>query len=116
MHRRKIDYYLYILWFVVLLLMFFGLGLTWAFYQRGDEEVFPILLNVTYIVSVILILTLCINISIIPMVEIILSSIDKKRNPEKYKAIEELDREIEKMAKELDEEIEKIMKEKNDGQ
>lgn len=116
MHRRKIDYLFYSIWFIVLLLMFFGIGLTWAFHQRGDEEVFTILLNVTYIVSVILVLTLCINISIIPMVEIILTAIDKKRNPEKYKAIEELDKEIDKMMTEIDEEIEKIIKEKNDGQ
>ena len=111
MMHKKIDYYLYALWYVVLLIMFFGIGLTWAFYQRGDDEIFPILLNVTYIVSLVLILTLGINISIIPMVEIICTAIDKKRNPEKYKAIEDSDKEIKKILTELNEEMDKLIKE-----
>lgn len=115
MQRRKIDYFLYLLWYLVLLLMFFGLGLTWAFYQRNDEEVFPILLNVTYIISLVLLLTLGINISIIPMVEIILTAIDKKRNPEKYKAIAELNREIDKIMDELDQEIDKVIEDAKNG-
>lgn len=91
------------------------LTLSARFYET-DKEKFPIFFDITTWIALVLIFTLSINIGFIQIIKDIRILIDKKRNPEKYKALAEMHREIDKMMTELDEEIEKIMKEKNDGQ
>lgn len=114
MQRREIDYFLYSFWLgLVLAQCCFVFGL--IVIDRNSEW-FGALLGAAVVYAVLITTSWFINVALIPIILRIRLAIDKKRNPEKYKAIEELDKEIDKMTKELDEEIEKIIKEKNDGQ
>ena len=106
MHRRKIDIALYGEWLILLMAMFFFLFTTFLFYQVNEEKLFDLFFRITIGLAVVEVTTLTINVAIIPIIGRILYVIDKKRNPEKYKALAEMHQEIDKMMTELDEEIE----------
>lgn len=115
MQRRKIDIVLYGEWLIFLMAMFFLLFTSFMFYQMKEEKLFDLFFRITVGLAVVEVTMLTINVAIIPIILRIRILIDKKRNPEKYKALAEMHREIDKMMTELDEEIEKIIKEAEDG-
>ena len=114
MHRRKIDYLLYSLWLGFVLTqccLVFALIVI-----DRNSDWFEAVLCAVVIYAALLTTSWFINVALIPIILKIQLAIDKKRNPEKYKALAEMHREIDKMMTELDEEIEKLIKEKNNGQ
>lgn len=116
MQRKKIDVALYSIWLMILMVMYFFLFTTWLFYQVWDAQLFKVFMTITIAVASVHLVLFSVNLVILPLIHHIYFFIDKKRNPEKYKRIAEINREIDKMMTELDEEIDKIIKEKNDGE
>lgn len=116
MQRRKIDYCLYAFWLGFVLsdccFVFATLIVDKTDYWSFADDFF----TCAIIQSSVIVTTFFINAVLIPLIQKIALAIDKRLNPEKYKALAEMHREIDKMMTELDEEIEKVIKEKNDGQ
>lgn len=110
MQRRKIDYLLYLVWIrCVLVLCCF----VFAFLVIDrNSEWFELILGVVVTYAALITTSWFINVALITIILRIRLEIDKKRNPEKYKAMAEMHREIDKMFAELDKEVDELIKEK----